>query len=102
MVEIIVPIINKTFTDWHWNKTKFNERYKKYYKNVVVDTTSCALIEANSSEKTYHYSVLVGKGIEIFETDDKSTSNMETITVSGTYFLITDYDSQSSVLFYKI
>lgn len=95
MVEITVLVINKIFTTWHFNKTKFNVRYEKYHSNVDFDTDSKTTIEDNSTEIFYRYCVFIGKGSRTFSSGDDKT-----ITVSGTYFLITDYDEQTSTLFY--
>ena len=36
MKSVIIPLINKSFTAWHWSEEEFDKKYQKYFGNVEI------------------------------------------------------------------
>lgn len=87
---IIIPMINKTFTDWHWYDEKFDEKYDLYYGNINPNENSKRYME----EEDYSYCVFLGKGSAV-------TNEQVPHHISGSFFQITERETGISTVFFK-
>lgn len=87
---IIIPLINKSFTDWYYYSDKFDEKYDKYYDNIEPDSNSKKYME----EEGYSYCVYIGKGSAV--TKEKVPHH-----ISGTFYQITERETNISTVFFK-
>lgn len=37
MKSVIIPMINTSFKDWHWNGDEFDKKYDKYFGNIAAN-----------------------------------------------------------------
>ena len=95
LLEASPAIINTAFSDWYLNKEKLDQKIIKYKGNITYHYISAAKMEENSnSAVTYYYSLFQGA-------KETLTSDSSTISISGTYFIISDYSSKTSTVLYK-
>ena len=95
MLEASPAIINTAFSDWYLNKEKLDQKINKYKGNITYHSISAAKMEENSnSAVTYYYSLFQGA-------KETLTSDSSNISISGTYFIISDYSSKTSTVLYK-
>lgn len=89
MKSVIIPMINKSFTDWHWSSEEFDKKYEKYFGNMDANEEDIATL----SESKYFYAVR----------NKKSTANLETKeqkAIKSEYFWITTKNNEA-VIFYQ-
>lgn len=95
LLEASPAIINTAFSDWYLNKEKLDQKINKYKGNITYHSISATKMEENSnSAVTYYYSLFQGA-------NETLTSDSTTISISGTYFIISDYSSNTSTVLYK-
>lgn len=94
MIETLVPLINKSFTSWHWNRNKFVERYYKYYSNVDLAEEYYEVARSFNSP----FCVYIGKGPKTF---NENSEERKKFSISGTYYLITENVTGVSTVFYE-
>ena len=51
MKSIIIPMINKSFSAWHWSGDEFDKKYDKYSGNITANTEDLAVL--SGSKYTY-------------------------------------------------
>lgn len=94
MCEVAPALINSSFTEWHLNSNKFKQKLEKYYGNIDIHTYSVTELNTYSdSTNTYNYCIYKSSG----ETFSSGTSS---ISISGTFFVITDKANSISTVFY--
>ena len=89
MKSVIIPMINKSFSNWHWSSEEFNQKYEKYFSNIAANTDDYTVL----SSKNYAYAVR----------NKKSASNVQTTegkTVRAEFYWITTKDNKA-VIFYQ-
>ena len=89
MKAVIIPMINKSFTAWHWNGKEFDEKYDKYYGNIAANTDDLSVLSGSK----YNYAVR----------NKSSTSNLTTAegkSVKSEYYWITNKNN-TAVIFYQ-
>lgn len=101
----IRPILNKTFPDWHWNKSVFEEKYNMYLNNIKPEDNYSDFFE---NKKNYDFKVIKGKS-----TPPNSSSynkreviicknvDGEKVYVNGDYFLIVRKNGDCTIFFSK-
>lgn len=94
MIETLLPLINKSYTSWHWNRNKFVDRYNKYYSNVELEEEYYELAKRYNSP----FCVYIGRGSRTFNEDSETRKKF---TISGTYYLITENVNGISTVFYE-
>lgn len=94
MIETLIPLINKSFTAWHWNRTKFVDRYYEYYSNVDLDEKYFEMAKLYNCP----FCVYIGKGTKTF---NENSETRKKFTVNGTYYLITENVNGISTIFYE-
>ncbi len=90
MKAVIIPEINKSFTDWHWNESEFDTKYQKYFNNINANTEDYAVL----NDSRYNYSVR----------HKTSTSNLQTLqgkNITSEYFWISTRDNKGVVFYQK-
>ncbi|MBR1640522.1 MAG: hypothetical protein IJ688_14200 [Treponema sp.] len=88
MKTFLIYQINETFTDWHYGKTKFDQRYKEYINNIDPNEEDLDNIKQNN----FSYAVRTG-------TSNKSVILKNEKKISGKYFWITTKSGNSIVFF---
>ena len=86
MKSVIIPMINKSFTAWHWDGDEFDEKYQKYYGNISANTADQEFLAENG----WDYAV---------RTDKKLIVDSKQIC-SDVYYWITT-NEEKAVLFYQ-
>ena len=89
MKSVIVPKINSSFTDWHWNSEMFDQKYKEYLGNMNPNGDDKQYLK----DSDYYYAVR----------NEKSGNKIQTKqgrTITGEYFWITEKYSDA-VIFYQ-
>lgn len=86
-----IPKINETFTDWHYGKAKFDQRYKSYLGNI----------EAN--EDNYNVMLSYGYAYAVKYGTSSSTisivKNEKKTYIKDKYFWITNKNGVGTVFF---
>jgi len=90
MKSVTVPLINDTFTDWHYGKSKFDKRYKEYYGNIDANETNLTEIQENG----YSYAVKINTSSSTISLNDAR----ETV-IKNKYIWITNKDGIGTVFF---
>lgn len=90
MKSIIIPEINKSFTNWHWSSQEFDEKYDKYFGNIDINTKDYSAL----SKSEFNYAVRNGNS-----SSQIKTKGDKDIIISE-YFWITTKD-KGSVIFYQ-
>lgn len=96
MKSVIIPLINKSFTAWHWSEEEFDKKYQKYFGNVeVYDNDNKRL-----SGSQYQYMVRTNSTKASFPPKEKkNTGGLDNMPISGEYYWI--ISKQGSVVFYQ-
>ncbi len=94
MVSVIVPMMNKTFTTWHYNKTKFKERYN-YHKNNIEKNEEAYEYLQNSE---YQYAVKYAISNRTISVVLENSQNYDIVKY---YYWITEKDGDSVIFFEK-
>nr|MCR5189141.1 hypothetical protein [Treponema sp.] len=95
LLEAAPTIINNTFTDWYLNNNKLKQKIEKYKGNIDYHTLSNTKIEDKSDSSTsYNYALFQDSHSTLSKGDSS-------INIDGTYFIISDYNSQTSTVLYK-
>lgn len=95
LLQAAPEIINDTFTDWYLNSGKLSNKIKKYRGNIDYHSDSNTKMEEYSSSSTsYIYCLYQDKNSTL-------SSGSSSLSISGTYFIISDYNSQVSTVLYK-
>lgn len=101
----IRPIINKTFTDWHWSKETFQAKYNQYLNNISSENNYADFFVNN---KSYEFKVIKGNSSSagISNGNKKSTiicnnADGERVYINGDYFLIVRKNGDAAVFFSK-
>ena len=96
MKSVIIPLINKSFTAWHWSEEEFDKKYQKYFGNVeVYDNDNTRL-----SGSKYQYMVRTNSTRSGFPPREKNnTGELQNLPISGEYYWI--ISRQGSVVFYQ-
>ncbi len=96
MKSVIIPLINKSFTAWHWSEEEFDKKYQKYFGNVEIyekDNTRLSGIQ-------YQYMVRTSSTRSSFPPQEKNSEGKITNKgISGEYYWI--ISRQGSVVFYQ-
>lgn len=89
MKSVTIPMINKSFTTWHWSSETYEEKYEQYHGNISrhIDDEDLMM------EKGYAYAVRHGQS-------NGNIVTREGKTISSEYFWIT-YKYEDSVIFYQ-
>jgi len=96
MKSVIIPMINKSFSAWHWSSKEFDKKYDKYFGNVEANSDDVLLF----SDSSYKYSVRTSStkaAAKPMERDNDGKLSEKTI--SGEYYWITSSDG--AVIFYQ-
>ena len=89
MKSVIIPKINTSFKDWHWNGEEFDKKFDKYFGNIDANEEDFSLLE----ESKYNYSVRnLTKASNIITKQDK--------TINGEFYWISTKD-KNGVVFYQ-
>ncbi len=96
MKSVIIPMINESFSTWHWSSDEFDKKYDKYFGNIEPDSDDVVLF----SDSPYKYSVRTrstSSSAKPMERDKEG--NISAKTISGEYYWITTSDG--AVIFYQ-
>ncbi len=86
MKSVIIPMINKSFTAWHWDGDEFDEKYQKYFGNIDSNIEYQEVMNENGQA----FAVKNAKELSL---DGKKLC-------SGEYYWITTKE-EKGVLFYQ-
>lgn len=90
MKSVIIPMINKSFSAWHWNEKEFDEKYDKYFGNVEVNEADLSTL----SDSEYNFAVR----------NERSSKNkiqtIQSVNINSEYFWITTKED-GAVVFYQ-
>ena len=89
MKSVIIPKINSSFTDWHWNSDTFDKKYDEYLGNINYNEDDRKYLK----DSDYYYAVRNSKSGNKVQTKQKKT-------ISGEYFWITEKNG-NAVVFYQ-
>ena len=53
MKSVIIPMINKSFSAWHWNGDEFDSKYQKYNGNIAKNQDDLSVL----SNSKYNFAV---------------------------------------------
>ena len=90
MKAVIIPMINKSFTAWHWNGKEFDEKYDKYFGNVEVNEEDLSTL----SSSDFNYAVRNER------TSKNKIQPIKSINIANEYFWITTKED-GAVVFYQ-
>ncbi len=89
MKSVIIPKINTSFKDWHWNGEEFDKKYDKYFGNIDANTEDYSLLEKSK----YNYSVRnLTRASNLKTKQEKS--------INGEFYWISTKDKKG-VIFYQ-
>lgn len=95
MKSVIIPMINKSFTDWHWSSEEFDKKYEKYFGNMDANEEDIATL----SESKYFYAVRNKKSTKGLKTNGAKTEGNPK-DINSEYFWITTKNNEA-VIFYQ-
>lgn len=96
MKSVIIPLINKSFTAWHWSEEEFDKKYQKYFGNVEIYEKD----NIKLSGSQYQYMVRTSSTRSGFPPQEKNSEGKITNKgISGEYYWI--ISRQGSVVFYQ-
>ena len=90
MKSVIIPMINKSFSAWHWNGSEFDEKYDKYFGNVEVNEADLSTL----SNSDYNYAVRNER------TTKNTIQTINSLNINNEYFWITT-KNDGAVVFYQ-
>ncbi|MCR4579333.1 MAG: hypothetical protein K5681_03195 [Treponema sp.] len=90
MKSVTVPLINDTFTDWHYGKSKFDKRYKEYYGNIDANEDNLSVIEENG----FSYAVKINTSSKTVSLNDSRNT-----VIQNKYIWITNSQGVGTVFF---
>lgn len=93
MRSLIVPEINKTFSDWHWSHSEFDKKYNKYKNNIPVSDDWISHLH----NKGYEYVFFSGVTSDTIQCYDYSNKR---VYIEGNYFIIIR-DNGDAVTFFQ-
>lgn len=97
MKSVIIPLINKSFSTWHWSEEEFDKKYNMYFGNIEANENDNVTL----SKTSYKYVVrtrATNSKVKPKEKDSKGT--LKDKSISGEYFWITE-KQKGSVIFYQ-
>lgn len=96
MKSVIIPMINKSFSAWHWNDDEFDTKYDKYFGNIEPNSDDQVFF----TESSYNYSVRTKSTSSLGKPMEKgSDGTLSAKSISGEYYWITT--SYGAVIFYQ-
>ncbi len=97
MKSVIIPLINKSFTAWHWSEEEFDKKYQKYFGNVETDDKDNTKLTSGN----YQYMVRTSstKG-SVKPMEKNSEGQLKEISINGEYYWIIE-KQHGSVIFYQ-
>lgn len=89
---IMIPKINKAYSEWHWSKREFDTKYQKYLNNTDLNTELYdALMDSD-----YNYYVKYGfSNNTVYYYDN----NGKLKPIKNSYFLFIERNKNTVVLF---
>ena len=90
MKSVIIPMINKSFTAWHWDGDEFDKKWDKYFENVPANEDDYQKLV----EMKYSYAVR-NDSSQIVQFKGKTTKD----TISESYWITTK--KNKGVIFYQ-
>lgn len=88
MAAVIVPKINKSFKDWHYNKREFEKKYDKYLNNIDKNPECYEYLQ----HSRYNYAVKNNKS-------NNTVKTKENFLIKDEYYWITE-DNGDAVVFF--
>lgn len=96
MKSVIIPMINKSFSAWHWSDEEFDKKYNKYFGNIEPNNDDVLLFSSSS----YKYSLRNRSTNNKAKPMEKlKNGKIEAKSISGEYFWITT--TNGAVIFYQ-
>ena len=90
MKSVLIPMINSSFTSWHWNNKEFDQKYQKYLGNIEPNHDDYeSLIQKGSS-----YAVRNPKSLKAVINNSSKTQD-----IKECYWITTNQNE--SVIFYQ-
>lgn len=90
MEDVIIPLLNTSFPDWHYNKKKFRKRYEEYLNCLEKDEASYNYLQ-NSD---YAYAVKYG-----ISNGTIAVTKPVACKIIKQYYWITEKDGDSLIFF---
>ena len=90
MKAVIIPLINTSFKDWHWNGEEFDEKYQKYFGNINVNADDYKFL----TESDYNYAVR-----HLTSLSEKIGGATSDVKISECYWISTE--DNHGVVFYQ-
>ena len=102
---IIRPVLNKSFPDWHWDKTVFEKKYNQYLNNVKAEDNYADYFV---NDKNYEFKVIKGSSSSAGITGGNKKSTIfcknadgDRVYIVGDYYLIVRKNGDAAVFFSK-
>lgn len=96
MKSVIIPMINKSFSAWHWSGEEFDKKYDRYFGNIEPDADD----EVFFAESSYSYSVRTKSTASLGKPMEKdSDGKLSAKSITGEYYWITT--THGAVIFYQ-
>ena len=95
MKSVIIPMINKSFSAWHWSGEEFDTKYDKYFGNMDANTDDLEKL----TDSKYNYAVRNKSSTANLETNGSKTDGKKK-KISSTYYWITT-KNDGAVIFYQ-
>ena len=90
MKSVIIPKINTSFKDWHWDDDEFDKKYDKYFGNIAANEDDYNVLVA----KKYKYAVRNPKSLSAVINE-----NTKPQSISECYWITTS--KNKGVVFYQ-
>lgn len=90
MKSVIIPMINTSFKDWHWNGDEFDKKYDKYFGNISANEQDYQTLVT----KKYKYAVRNQKSLSAVINNGPKAQSI------GESYWITTKDNKA-VVFYQ-
>ncbi len=88
MKSVIIPKINSSFSDWHWNGEAFDQKYKEYLGNMAYNEDDKKYLK----DSDFYYAVRNAKSGNKVQTKQGRTIN-------GEFYWITEKNGDSVIFF---
>ena len=96
MKSVIIPMINKSFSAWHWSGEEFDKKYDKYFGNIEPNSDDVLLFSGSS----YKYSLRNRSTYNRAKPMEKASDGTKSAkSLSGEYYWITS--TNGAVIFYQ-
>ena len=95
MKSVIIPMINESYSTWHWSSDEFDKKYDKYFGNMDANPDDLAYL----TDSKYKYAVRNKSSTSNLETNGSKTDGKPKKITSTYYWITTKNDG--AVIFYQ-